>query len=274
MRTLNITSGIWSEIFFVSTTISFLSLSYSFVSFATNLTKEGEEKDHNRKEKIVLGLLITSCVTINLVVMAMLSAFLKLFCVPIFIFVGFLASGNWNFKSRKNIKETILDGLTCMFVPCLKRHSGSGEVQLGFAMTYYVIFNFGYGIVSRACLLQMIIPHGDPPVFYCHPTNMTCNGFNTFSAPPNMTFSSLLTPNSSDCSEYFFTFDTVNDTRRKYHTYCVDGYFDSYIDIYHFCFTTVTSVLCVYLSLRLAMLGKNSPKSPQSSIRMISIQGE
>ena len=54
--------------------------------------------------------------------------------------------------------------------------------------------------------------------------------------------------------------------------WCVDGYFDSYVDIYHYCCTTATSVLCVYLSLRLAMLGKNSPKSPQSSIRMVSNQ--
>merc|ERR1712012_364468 len=253
-------TGIWSEIFFVSTTISILCLTYSFVNIATHLIREGYQIDDNRKEKIVLGLLTTACVTINLIVMAMLVAFLKLFCVPIFIFVGFLASGNWNFKSRKNIKDTILDSLTCMFVPCLKRHSGSGEVQLGLAMTYYVIFNFGYGLLSRACLLQLIKPYGDPPVFYCHPTNMTCNDFNAFSAEPNKIFSPSLTPESSNCSEILFTFDTKNNDRNRYHTYCVDGYFDSYVDIYHYCCTTVTSVLCVYLSLRLAMLGKNSPK--------------
>ena len=117
---------------------------------------------------LALGLLTTACTTINLVIMGMLVSFLKFSCVPIFIFVGFLSLNPFErcHCDREKLKNTILDGLTCMFVPCLKRNLGKGTIP--FAMVYYIIFTFGYGLTSRACLLQMITPIGDPPVYYCH----------------------------------------------------------------------------------------------------------
>ena len=222
------------------------------MTIATHLTEEGDEKNHGRKNKIILGLVTTVCVTINLLVMALLVSFLKIYCVPIFILVGFLSVGGWNFESREEIKNTILNGLTCMFVPCLQRHSGSGEVTVGLAITYYVIYNFGYGLTSRACLLQMIKPFGDQPVFYCNTppnNNMTCNNSTVFSAPQNLTNESL-----ELCSTSLFSFEV----ERNYCTYCIDGYLDSYDDVWNYCVVGVAAVLCLFLCLKLAMLGKKA----------------
>ena len=236
-------------------------MAYAFVSFATTLTEEGDDNKHGLKDTILLGLLTTASVSVNLVIMGLLVSFLKLFCVPIFVVVGFLSTGSWNFEDRKTAKETILNGLTCMFVPCLARHSGSGEVTLGLAMTYYVIFNFGYGLTSRACMLQYITPplNTDRPVYYCHipPENMTCSNYTTFSAPPNLTTESLL-----NCSKNLFSFDHLE--RKDYVTYCIDGYLDRNDDIYIYIIATLGALLSLFLSLRLAMLGKVSNEKRMS----------
>ena len=186
--------------------------------------------------------------------MGLLISFLKIFCVPIFVVVGFLSVGSYNFENRKKAKETILNGLTCMFVPCLIRHSGSGEITLGLALTYYVIFNFGYGLMSRACMLQMIpVPFGDPPVFLCHPTDKVCKNSTNFIAPKNLT-----DENFNNCSVDFFSFEKAKE---NYVTYCTDGYLDGYYDVALYVISTISAVLCLFLSLRLAMLGKISKAS-------------
>ena len=87
-------------------------MAYAFVSFATTLTEEGDDNNHGFKDTILLGLLTTASVSVNLVIMGLLVSFLKLFCVPIFVVVGFLSTGSWNFEDRKTAKETILNGLT------------------------------------------------------------------------------------------------------------------------------------------------------------------
>ena len=47
--------GVWTEIFFVGTSISVLSLAYAFVTFATTLTEDGEVEEPKMSVKILLG---------------------------------------------------------------------------------------------------------------------------------------------------------------------------------------------------------------------------